>query len=189
LNIYQKVSVVVALSLYLPLGYQILRGTVVQNLATFALWGALDAIASASIFLQGGNYQLPAVYVLGCIITILCILKARTFGWTRYETQVSIVVLECIVAWKVSGPWYATIFSTAGVVFAGLPQLKDSWMNPEKSPLYSYIGFSFVNLMNTIGGKAWTVEERFYPFWCTILCVAIVLVSMRQMLPEEVETR
>lgn len=189
LNIYQKVSVAMALFLYLPLGYQILRGTVVQNLATFALWGALDAIAGASMFIQGGNYQLPAAYVGGCIGIILCILKARTFGWTRYETQISVAVIICIVAWRVSGPWYATIFSTAGVVFAGLPQLKDSWQKPETSPLYTYVGFTFVNVVNTIGGKGWIVEERFYPFWCSVLCVAIVLASLRKNIPIEVDTK
>lgn len=179
MNIYQKVSVAVALSLYLPMGVQILTGAVKQNLATFFLWGALDAVAAAAIYVQGGNYQLPAAYVLGCIITILCILKARTFSWTSYETKVSFMVVFCIVAWALSGPWYATIFSTTGVVVAGLPQLKDSWLDSKKSPLLIYLGFTFANAMSVLGGKGWTVEERLYPTACVALCGLIVMASMR----------
>ncbi len=180
MNIYQQVSVVVALALYVPLSYQILTGKAKQNLATFILWGALDGIAAASMYVQGGNFQLPTAYVLGCMIIISCILKARTFSWTIFETQVSVMVLLCIIGWFASGPWLATILSTTGVVLAGVPQLKDSWKNPAETPVREYLGFTFANVMSTIGGKAWTVEDRLYPFACTVLCGLIVFASLRK---------
>ena len=180
-NIYQKASLVLALLLYIPLSYQIVKGLVRQNLATFLLWGLLDAIAGVSLLVQNGNYQLPLAYVAGCTLVILSILKSKNFGgWASYETKVSLMVIACAVAWRISGPWLATIFSTAGVVIAGFPQLRDSWRDPASSPLLVYIGFTVVNVLSTVGGKAWTVEERLYSGACSVLCVAVVVASLRR---------
>ncbi|HBD24797.1 MAG: hypothetical protein A2566_00130 [Candidatus Zambryskibacteria bacterium RIFOXYD1_FULL_40_13] len=184
-NIYQKVSVVVALILYLPLSYQILTRKVTQNLATFILWGSLDAFAGASIFVAGGNFQLPVAYVFGCTLVVTCILKSGNYNWTRVETRVSILVVVCLTAWCVivwgyDNPWLATVLSTTGVVLGGFPQLRDSWRRPEESPWLIYTGYTFVNVLSVVGGKGWTVEERLYPFSCAILCGIIVLVSLRR---------
>lgn len=185
MNVYLKVSVIVALALYIPLSYQILKGKVKQNLATFILWGSLDAFAAASIFVSGGNFQLPFAYVFGCTAVIVCILRSGNYSWTKVETRVSILVGLCLVAWCVivwgyNNPWLATVLSTTGVVLAGLPQLRDSWRKPEDSPWLIYIGYTFANVMSTIGGKGWTVEERLYPFACSVFCGIIVLVSLRR---------
>ena len=191
MNMYQKISVVGALLLYLPLSYQIVKGQVRQNLATFLLWGSLDVIAGVSLLVQGGNYHLPLAYVAGCTLVVTCILKSKNFGeWTIYETKVSILVFICALAWAISGPWMATIFSTTGVVIGGFPQVKDSWRDPRSSPLLIYIGFTLVNVLSTEGGKAWTVEERLYPGACSLLCGVVVAVSMRGMLlPVMIETK
>lgn len=180
MNAWQLVSVILALGLYIPLGLQILKGTVKQNLATFILWGLLDGIAGASLYVQGGNYQLPLAYVAGCLLIIGCILKSRTFSWTSFETKVSVLVMLSIVAWKVSGPYMATIFSTTGVVLAGIPQVKDSWQNPRHSPMLLYIGYTIANLLSTIGGKSWSVEERLYSFACFLLTLVIVGATSRK---------
>ncbi len=180
MNWYQSVSVVLALGLYVPLGVQILQGKVVQNLATFILWGLLDTIAGTSLYVQGGNYGLPFAYVAGCTFIIACILKKRTYNWTSFETKVSFLVLLSIVAWMVSGPYMATIFSTTGVVLAGVPQVKDSWRNPKQSPMLLYIGYAFANLLSTIGGKSWTVEERLYSFACFLLVLVVVGATSRK---------
>ncbi len=180
MNLTQKVSVTIAFLLYWPLSYQILKGKATQNLATFILWGLLDVIVGVSLFVQGGNYQLPLVYVAGCTLVIASIVKSKNFGrWTSYETFVSIMVVGCCVAWALSGSWYATIFSTAGVVIAGLPQIRDSWRNPETSPVLIYIGYTVANSLSTIGGKSWTVEERLYSGACTILTLVVIGASLR----------
>ena len=186
-NVYQKVSTVVALCLYLPLAWQILKGQVKQNLATWLLWGTLDAIAAVSIFVQGGNWHLPAAYVVGCTFTIICMIRARVLAWTRFETIVSIMVIACLIGWKMSGPWLATVLSTTGLVLATVPQIKDAYKAPHEMPFLIYVGYTFVNVLSTIGGKAWTVEERLYPVSAAICCVVIVMVSGRKFFQLEVE--
>ncbi len=178
MNVYQKVSVVMALMLYVPLGYQIYTKKVSQNLATFILWGILDAIVAASIYVQGGNYQLPLGYIGGCCVVITCILLTDTGEWTWVETFISCLVALSIIAWALSGPWAATIFSTTGVVLAGLLQVKDAWFKPAEQPLAVYVGFLIANSLSVLGGKAWIVEERFYPTGCVILCFIIVMVTV-----------
>jgi hypothetical protein len=174
-------SVFLAMFLYLPLTIQIFRGTVKQNFATWVLWGLLDGLASASMFVQDGNWQLPAMYVLGCSVILISILiKDGIFIWTRFETYVGLLVLACIVGWIQSGPRFATIFSSVAMVIASFPQIVDSWKKPHEVPVFVYIGYFVVNLLSAIGGKSWTIEERFYPLMCVFICAIFVGFSLRK---------
>lgn len=181
MNIYQKLSVILGLSLFLPLAWQILKGKVRQNMATFILWGSLDGIATGSIFLQHGNYQLPAAYTVGSMIIILCILRSRTIEWTWFESFVTILVVACIIGWKVSGPYMATVMSSTGLFLAGLPQLvNEAWKKPREFPTGLYLGYCAANILSTLGGKNWSVEERLYPVLAFAICALMVLASSRK---------
>lgn len=173
-------STLLALTLYIPLVWQILSRKVTQNLATFILWGTLDAVAAMSLFTQHGNWYLPAAYVGGCLLVIGSLIYVRTMKWTWFETLISVMVIVCIIGWWQSGPRMATILSTAGVVIAGLPQLWDSYTEPETQPFVIYWGFVLVNVLSTLGGKSWIVEERLYPASCAVLCFLVVLAISRK---------
>lgn len=182
LNIYQKISTIVALFLYLPLARQILKGEVKQNIATWILWGSLDVIVAISLFLQNGNWHLPTAYVGGCTLIIICLLKARVMTWGRFETLMTFIVIACLIGWWQSGPRLATILSTAGMVAATLPQIRDAYRSPFDMPLKIYAGYTVVNMISTMGGAGWTVEDRLYPLTCTILCALVVLAACRKYL-------
>ncbi len=189
LNSFQFVGLMVAVIVFLIMLKGLLSGDVEQNLATYLLWAALDGIAAGSTFVKGGNWMLPAFYTFVGVVTSATIWKIGKFSWTKLETQVSVSVSVCIIVWGFSGPWYATILSTFGMFLAGTAQIKDAWLKPETSPIWVYVGSSFANLMNTVGGRNWAVEERFYPFWCTILTGLVVVATLRRYLPEPVETK
>lgn len=178
MNIYLLLGVAVAWAMYLPMCKGILSSTKKQNLATFILWGILEAEVAVSLLVQGGNWLLPAGYVAGCIATILCILKMKTFSWGWFESLCATFVVLCAIAWAASGPYLAAIISTVGVVIAGLPQLKDAHLAPREMPLGPYVGFVIANTLSTYGGASWTVEERLYAGACTILCAVIVGVTL-----------
>jgi len=55
-TLFDCVEILICIGLYIPLDTQILRGTVVQSLATWGLWALLDGIATASIVYQHGNF-------------------------------------------------------------------------------------------------------------------------------------
>jgi len=178
-NKYQKASVFLALGLYLPLAYQLLTHQVTQNLATWVLWVFLDAIAVASMFVQKGNFQLPTAYVAGGTSIVLCIATTNMWTWTIYETIVTCMVAVCITGWYLSGPRLATILSTSAMALATIPQLKDVWQDPTTAPTLVYVGYTLANIFSTVGGKNWSIEERFYPSVCTLLCILIVMFSLR----------
>ncbi|MEQ1561731.1 MAG: hypothetical protein ABL899_03385, partial [Nitrospira sp.] len=177
---YHWASVVLALSLYLPLAVQIIKGQVKQNIATWILWVALDTVVWLSVLVQGGNWYLPLTYVIGGSFMVACQVRAGSIRWTLFETMISALVIVCIIGWYFSGPWLATVLSTTGMVFATIPQIKDSWIKPQDSPVPVYFGYFTANVLSTIAGASWTVEERLYPLACTILCGVIVLISMRR---------
>ncbi len=187
MNWYQKISVTIALLTYALLGYQILKGTARQNFASYFLWAALDGIAGVSIYIQGGNYYLPLLYAFGSGGIIFCVLKKGTWEWGTYEQMISVLVVLCIIAWKVSGPWHATIFSTLGAVLAGLPQVRDAWRDPTTSPITAYVGYGLANVASTLGGSAWTVEERLYPFACLVLSFLVIGASLRRVRERSIE--
>jgi len=170
-----------ALSLYPPTARQILRREMEQNLATFILWGTLDAVVAVSIMFQHGNWYLPAAYVLGCMVVITALIIVKTYSWTWFETAIAIMVVACIVGWKISGPRMATIMSTTGVVLAGLPQLLDAYRKPATKPMIIYSLFTLANVLSVMGGKAWTVEERLYPSACSILCLMVTMAYGRKL--------
>ncbi len=180
MNTYQLVSTVVALLLYVPLARQILLGQVKQNIATWILWGTLDLLAAASLIVQHGNWFLPAAYVAGCILIVICLVKTKIILWGRFENICCFMVVICLVGWMLSGPRLATILSTTGVVLAGLPQVKDAYKNPEEMPLFIYVGYTIVNTLSAMGGSGWTVEERLYPAACAVLCLVIVGCASRR---------
>lgn len=180
MNFYNTLSVVVALSMYPPLAWKILRGKTTQNLASFALWGLLDLEVTLSIIFQGGNWYLPGAYVLGCLIVVFSLLKVGIWEWDWVEWAILIMVAFCLVVWVRVGPRWATIVSTTGVVLAGLPQLRDVYLEPEDKPLLEYLGFTLAAVLGTLGGKSWTIEERLYPVACIGICGAVLLACLRR---------
>ena len=180
MNIYNIASVTFASFIYIYLARQISKGKAEQNLATWLSWGLLDLVAGISLFAQDGNWYLPTFYVAGCTLILYCIIGSAKFKWGRVETICFLLVIVSVFMWTRSGPWYATVISTVGVVIASYPQLKDAVFTPSTSPAEVFVGFAVANALSTAGGKAWIVEERLYPGVNTILCVLIVVFSLRK---------
>ncbi|MBA3789305.1 hypothetical protein H0X32_02840 [Patescibacteria group bacterium] len=180
MNLLAFAAATLAVVVYIPTTIQVWRGKMQLNAASFLLWGLLDFIVAASIFVKGGNWLLPAAYVFGCSLVGVAILKSRTFKWTRLETVTSSLVLISIFVWWRSGPVMDTIISTAAVITAGLLQVWDIWRKPRESTLWLWVAYSIVNGLSTIAGKDWSISERFYPASCTVLTVVMVLLTLRK---------
>lgn len=181
MDIYNTLGVTLASFLYICLFRQIREGSTEQNLATWVSWGLLDIVAGVSLYVQGGNWYLLAIYVGGSIVISARIFSCAKFTLGWIEAICFLLVVASIVFWiKSNDPSYATIISTVGVAVATLPQLKDTIVKPATSSPEIYSGFTIVNVLATIGGKAWTIEERLYPGVCTVFCLCIVLFSLRK---------
>jgi len=180
MNLLAMSAAVLALLIYIPTTVLVWRGELVLNLATFMLWGLLDAIAAASMFVKGGNWELPAAYVAGVACVLAAMIKARTFTWTWVETVTTVLVAASIIVWMFSGPVMATVVSTSAMLFASMPQIKDTWQKPQESTLWVWVAYLVVNTMSTVAGNDWSISERFYPAACTILTTVMVLLCLRK---------
>lgn len=176
---YSWLGVAIAIFLYGVIIKAILAGEPGHSFATWSLWVTLDIIASVSVILQGGNFIILLIYVIGGSAITLTLIARRQFNWGAFEWFVLSLVIVCLVVWSFSGPRWATIASTLAVVIAGAPQCKDSWKSPDRKTALIFTGWVVVNILFTLAGKAWTVEERFYPMACVILTAAIVIAAAR----------
>lgn len=175
-------SVFIALILYYPLiaGIVRVRNPVEHNVATWILWVALDTIVLISVILQKGNHLLLVLYCIGGTTVVVCLLYRKLFKWTRFESFVLILVILCLMIWSMSGPRWATIASTIAVWISGCPQIRDSWRKPDRMVGLIYMGYTIASGLSFLGGKSWSIEERFYPGMMTTLCGAIAIAAMRE---------
>ena len=122
-----------ALALFVPMAIRFIRdGGAGQSFATWMLWAALDSILTISLFLQHGNYLLPLGFATGGIaLTTLLLFKGR-LAWGRMDSVVLVLVLGCLVGWKLGGTQAATVAATVGIFLAGIPGLVELWRNPQR---------------------------------------------------------
>lgn len=173
MNIYQLVSTIGALLLYIPLIVKILRKKIHQSLATFILLLILDSVSTILLFMQDGNWYLSASYSLGCALVVGSIIKVKgSDGWGKTETFVFCIVCSCLIVWYLL-PGLATIIFSLGVGLAFVPQIKDAWLYPKLTPKLLYFMNSLVASMSVIGGADWSVEQRFFPLVCTVVLFTV----------------
>ncbi len=181
MNMFVLAGSVLAILTYLPLWKQVRSGEVKQSLLTWVLWAILDALVALTIIVQNGNFLLPTIYIVGSAVTAFLIYKSGTrASWTWFESFIVFLVFVTMVVWRMSTDKAATIASTAAVVIAGIPQLIDAWKKPNEMPMAVFSSYFVANMLSAAGGKDWSIEERLYPFACAVLCLLIILCSVRK---------
>lgn len=181
MNVWILAGSVIAILTYFPLWKQIRSGKTDQNLLTWLLWGILDGVVAATIIVQGGNFLLPLVYAIGGLVTATFIFRSgNKTSWTWFETLVALLTIASMVIWYFSSGKVATVASTMAMTIAGAPQFVDAWKKPKDMPLLAYFSYFIANCFSTAGGKSWTIEERFYPAVCVIICFSLVVLSARK---------
>ena len=153
-----------ALALFVPMAVEMVKdGGAGQSFATWMLWAALDTILTISLFLQHGNYLLPLGFATGGIaLTTLLLVKGR-FAWGRMDSVILVLVLGCLVGWKLGGAKTAAVAATLGICLAGIPGLVELWRNPQRKVGNIWGWYMLANGLAFLGGTAMTMEERFAP--------------------------
>jgi hypothetical protein len=127
------------------------------------LWAALDTILTVSLFLQHGNYLLPLGFAAGGIVLTTLLLAKGRFAWDRMDNVILLLVLGCLIGWKLGGAKTATVAATLGICLAGIPGLVELWRNPQRKVGNIWGWYVLANGLAFWGGTAMTVEERFAP--------------------------
>jgi hypothetical protein len=181
MNIYVKLSVGLACFIYAYLAYQIRKGAAKQNIATWVSFALLDIVAGISLHNQHGNWHLFLIYTMGSSTIVLCIFGSAKVTWNWVEKTCVGLVVAAIAIWILLGAQYATVLSTIGMAIAAYPQFKDAIQDVSTAPLGVYLGFMIVNGLATAGGKNWSIDERFCPGVCTVLCIMLVCITSRKL--------
>ena len=177
ITLYKSLACALTVFLYIVM----LRGDLKQNFVTWLFWVLLDAIALFSTIQEGGNYLVLLLYVCGgSVITIAIFCKGHA-KWTWVEFATIVLVAICLVVWYLYGSKASIVASTVAVCLSAIPMFYDFYKKPDSSVGWLYTGFTTVNILSTLAGKKWSMEERFYPVCCTALCALLALVSFQRL--------
>jgi len=178
----QLLSGVIGMVAYAVLINALLRTKSEQSFAAFLLWALLDLIATITTILAGGNYWLALANAIGSTCITLLLIYKKQISWSWVESLSAGLVVICLVVWYTSGEVAGIVASSLAVVIASVPQMVDTYRKPEATPKLSYGIFLVANILAMIGGKAWTIEERFYACCGIFLCSVIFVFSFRKKL-------
>jgi hypothetical protein len=169
---------VMALLLFIPLIRSFLKeGVEGQSGATWFLWAALDTILTISVIEQRGNFYLPLGFAIGDTLVVILLLIKGQFRWGRFETAILLMVIGCVIGWKLAGPKIATISATMGICVAGIPGLVAMWKHPQRKVGNIWGGYVLANLLSFLGGATMTIEERFAPAVFALCSLAMFAAS------------
>lgn len=180
MNYLQPAGGIIGLVAYTVLIVALFKTSTKQSFAAFLLWAMLDIIATITTIIEGGNYWLALSNAIGSsVITIILIFKKQV-SWTWIETMTAGLVVACLIVWYTTGERAGIIASSLAVVIASIPQMVETFKKPANTPTSSYAIFLLANIVSLLGGRSWTIEERFYPACSIFLCLLIVVLSLRK---------
>ena len=155
---------VMALLLFIPLIRSVLKeGVEGQSGATWLLWAMLDTVLTISIIEQRGNFYLPLGFAIGDTVLVILLLIKRQFRWGWFETVIFLIVIGCMIGWRLAGPRTANILATLGICVAGIPGFVAMLKNPQRQVGNVWLGYVLANMLSFFGGATMTIEERFAP--------------------------
>lgn len=145
------------------------------SFATFLLWSALAWINMISTKKQNGSWGVPLMYSIGATTTTIVLIFKGRYGWTLFDTVVTILVIVCVILWLAKGDRWAIVSSTTASFIAALPFLYMTWKNPSMSPITPNTLFLSANLLGFIAARKWTLQDRLYLGSNVVVCGSLVL--------------
>lgn len=138
------------------------------------IWGVLNSMLATSIWLQGGNYSLVALYALTSFITGVCIVWVQGVRWTPNDTVIAMIAILCMVSCFDRTAYYVTIVSTIATLLGCIPQFLDIRKNPDQQKHWPWIGFGLSHICSIAAGTEWSIPERFYPACCLVSTAMLI---------------
>lgn len=180
-HILSAVGGLLALLMFIPMFRQVLRENGDgQSFASWLLWGSLDGILIATLIEQGGNFWIVVGFTLGDLLIAGTLAWQRKFNWGRFETMTLLLVVICVVGWKLAGPRTATVFSILAVCVAGVPGFLTLKRNPDRKTGNVWLGYSVANVLSFFGGTAMTLEQRLAPGVFTVASLLMAWAGLRR---------
>ncbi|MEI7810470.1 MAG: hypothetical protein WCI41_02855 [bacterium] len=152
-----------------------------QNFTSWSLWFVFDTIVAISTINADGNWILSLVYSISSLAVIFMIARKDGFQIHLMEIITMIVIIFIsVMLWIFTNNVKTIIVCTIAIAISSIPQIKNTWQKPNETPTVIYIYFAFAELLSFLGGESWQIKDKFYPGVEFVLCLFIILLSVRK---------
>lgn len=149
-----------------------------QSFTAWALGALIDFFIFGVTLKEGGNFYLALAYGIGASSIALVLLFQKKISWKIWkiwDTVTFIAVIVCLLIWSQTNNITALIVGILASVISFIPQIKDTAIEPKKTPLLVYLVFLSGDALSFIGGDDYSIKEILYAFTELILSLIIIL--------------
>lgn len=148
--------------------FMVMRGiytrTMKLSFSAYFIWFVLNLIIASASFLAHGNYSLSLSFVLlNLLIALMVLATEKKVSFSVWERFVAVLCLVCMIVWYATTGAYAVVAASLAVFIAGVPQFAVVYKHPKLTSAMVWFLATLAGLFAVLGGKEWSVVERFYP--------------------------
>jgi len=110
------------------------------------------------------------------IMSSILFYQKRFVKCTIIEFTTIILIIICVVVWKLAGSYFALIASITSESIVGIYLIIETYKYPKvKYNLAGYIGFIIISIISVILTKSWSITEVGFALCETILSFIILI--------------
>jgi hypothetical protein len=162
---------------FFPYISSIIRGTTKPNRASWWIWVTLGTVLCASYYSTGGGITLWAFVftIIGQLIVAILSLKSGEGGWSNLDRTCLIGAGVSLLLWLwFDDPFVALLFGITIDVFAVIPTIKKSYLDPESEDLLYWELYGLGTLINIFTVENWSIQVIIWPLYVLAANIAIV---------------
>jgi hypothetical protein len=153
-----------------------------QTFLTWVLYFLLDLVTMLSSQKIDGNYVILFGFSVGSFVMWSILLYQGRIGWTWLETVTLILVISCVGAWYVSGPYLALVFGIASEAIVGINLIIKTYRNPViEYNLVGYIIFLIVSFFAFFTAEDFNIKQVGYPICEGVLSFITLIPLLRKL--------
>lgn len=115
------------------------------------------------------------------IMSSVLFYQKRFVKCTMIEFTTIILIIICVVIWKLVGSYFALVASITSESIVGIYLIIETYKYPKvKYNLAGYIGFIIISILSVISTKVWNVAEVGFALCETILSFVILIPLLKK---------
>lgn len=181
-EIYVGLGVVLGIIPQFMVMWGIYKKTMKLSFSTYFIWFVLNLIITVASIVERGNYYLSLSFVaLNLLIALMVLAAEQKVSFPVWERFLTVLCLICMGVWYATSGAYAVIAASLAVFIAGVPQFVVVYKNPKLTSSAVWLLATLAGLFAVLGGKEWSIAERFYPAtFLLYACIGLLILFVRR---------
>lgn len=163
---------------YVVLGRKIyLERGVGQNILSYTLWVILDVVQYlVTKSVDGESTLLLLVFMVGGASIVLLLYKLNVRGKLKKNDYYVIGgVIVCVFTWQVvKAPILAIVFASLAQFVAGIPLLRETWINPRSKYLLPNFIFLYDTVLGIVFIENYKLEDTLFQYVMILYLVIVI---------------